>query len=113
MGFPDQPFGFVAGRWVLSIGDTPDDPDRAPDYVPVPEGKITFRPLLSHRVVPDCEPGSWAGVINREVEGRLGAVLLGDAVLLVVEAAQGLRSLAVVVRHDVLLVRRRWLRRHC
>ena len=70
--FPEQPFGFVAGRWVLSIGDTTDDPDRAPDYVPVPKGKVIFRPVLSHRVLPDTDPGAWAGVINRDVNGTLG-----------------------------------------
>lgn len=73
MPFPEQPFGFVAGRWVLSLGDTPADPDRAPDYAPVSKGTVRFRPLISHRVVPDLEPGAYAGVINQEVTGDLNS----------------------------------------
>ena len=74
MTLPPQPFGFVAGRWVLSIGDTPDDPDRAPDYIPVPKGRVTFTPALSHRVVPDptTHPDGWTGIIKRPVVATLG-----------------------------------------
>lgn len=70
MSFPEQPFGFVAGRWVLSIGDTPDDPDRAPDYVPVKDGAIVFTPQVTHRVAADGT--GWAGIIKDRVLGGVG-----------------------------------------
>lgn len=70
MSFPEQPFGFVAGRWVRSIGDTPDDADRAPDYVSVETGTVTFTPQVTHRVAPDNT--GWAGIIKEKIPARLG-----------------------------------------
>ena len=70
MSFPEQPFGFVAGRWVLSIGDTPDDADRAPDYVPVKDGGVVFTPQVSHRVATDGS--GWAGIIKDRVFASVG-----------------------------------------
>lgn len=70
MSFPEQPFGFVAGRWVLSIGDTPDDSDRAPDYVPVKDAMVVFTPQVTHRVAADGS--GWAGIIKDRVSARLG-----------------------------------------
>ena len=68
MSFPEQPFGFVAGRWVRSIGDTPDDPDRAPDYVPVETGTVLFTPQVTHRVAADNT--GWAGIIKERIDRK-------------------------------------------
>lgn len=70
MSFPPQPFGFVAGRWVRSIGDTPDDPDRAPDYVPVKGTVVVFTPQATHRVAADGS--GWAGIIKDRISGSVG-----------------------------------------
>lgn len=70
MSFPEQPFGFVAGRWVRSIGDTPDDADRAPDYVPVQNATVVFTPQVTHRVAADGS--GWAGIIKDRVSARVG-----------------------------------------
>lgn len=73
MAIPVQPFGYVAGRWALAIGDTVADEDREPDYVPVESGTITFTPLISHRVAADHDPASWVGIVNKVVGGEINA----------------------------------------
>lgn len=72
--FPPQPFGWVAGRWVTSQGDTTSDTDRHPDYLPV-TGQLTFTPILRHRAVADSTdyPGGAAGIINTPVQASLNA----------------------------------------
>lgn len=70
MSIPEQPFGFVAGRWVLSIADTPMDSDRAPDYKPLTPGSVIFVNKLSHRVINDGTGGT-VGIVKTRYEGRL------------------------------------------
>ena len=69
MPIPEQPFGFVAGRWVLSMADTPVDGDRAPDYKPLTQGTIVFTNKLSHRVIADGS--STVGIVKTRIEGKL------------------------------------------
>lgn len=69
MSIPEQPFGFVAGRWVLSLADTPMDSDRAPDYAPLHPGSVVFNNKLSHRVVNDG-PGT-VGIVKTRIEATL------------------------------------------
>lgn len=73
--FPPQPFGYVAGRWVLSTGDTVNDEDREPDYVSVDNGTVTFKPIIQTRIVPDNtdHQDGWAGIINKSVHGKIGS----------------------------------------
>lgn len=69
MSIPDQPFGFVAGRWVLSLADTPMDADRAPDYAPLHPGSVVFNNKLSHRVVNDGS--GTVGIVKTRIEAAL------------------------------------------
>lgn len=71
MAIPDQPFGFVAGRWVLSKADTPMDSDRAPDYEPLHPGAVIFTNKLSHRVVQDGT--GTVGIVKTRIEGQLNS----------------------------------------
>lgn len=69
---PQQPFGFVAGRWVLSLADTPMDSDRFPDYKPLYPGSVIFNNKLSHRVTSDGAGGS-IGIVKTRYEAQLNS----------------------------------------
>lgn len=46
---PDIEFGFVAGKYVLSVIDNASDPDRDPNARPV-LGRVNFEPVVTRRV---------------------------------------------------------------
>ena len=71
----DIPFGYVVGRFMLAVGDTPADEDALPDAAPV-LGTVRFRPEVPIIVSLENQPTT---IVTQTVEASLVNGVLTDS----------------------------------